>query len=175
MFSQWQESLLAHLASLNLPETVQTVEFIRSRGVKIAFQKRNPSIGAFWDIWGNINLNSHYYSPQTSFNDIRMTCLVVHEALHLKQGFLTALSVLGELEAWQLDFTLYQKLNGHITHPAVLELLSLPLNRDRTTLAHVRELMQSYAGKGYRIDLLPLYPLFDEIQWRVFGKTAAAH
>ena len=49
-------------------------------------------------------------------------------------------------------------------HTAIEEMLSLPLGWDRAVLRPARELMQEYAGKGYRADLLPLYPLGKEIR-----------
>jgi len=37
-------------------------------------------------------------------------------------------------------------------------------------LKKAANLMQDYAGKGYRVDLLPLYPLGREIQYWVTRK-----
>ena len=170
MTTQWQTSLVDHLASLEIPETQQAAEFIRNRRVKINFQQRNHSIGAFWDLLGNISLNTRYFDVTTPLNNPRMICLVVHEVVHLRQGLITALSVYGELEAWQVDFRLYYQLTGSAPHPLLAELLSLPLKRDRAILSRARALMRQYAGKGYRVDLLPLFPLFDEIRWHLSGK-----
>jgi hypothetical protein len=49
-------------------------------------------------------------------------------------------------------------------------MLSLPLTYDRDVLRRARNLMQAYAGKGYRADLLPLYPLGKEIRYRLTGR-----
>jgi hypothetical protein len=38
-------------------------------------------------------------------------------------------------------------------------------------LQKVRFLMQDYAGKGYRIDLLPRYPLWKEIVFDITRKV----
>jgi hypothetical protein len=86
----------------------------------------------------------------------------------LQQGIVVALSVYGELEAWQLQFRLYHTLTNAKMHTAIAEMLSLPLNWDRNVLQRARELMQDYAGKGYRADLLPLYPIGKEISYRLF-------
>ena len=94
-----------------------------------------------------------------------MLTLLIHEVKHLQQGLFRALSVYGELEAWQLQFRLYHQLTGKPMHPAIAEMISLPLEYDRTVLCRARDLMQAYAGKGYRSDLLPLFPWGKEIKY----------
>jgi hypothetical protein len=42
--------------------------------------------------------------------------------------------------------------------------MTLPLALDRVVLKRAAGLMQAYAGKGYRIDLLPLFPWKQEVQ-----------
>lgn len=123
-----------------------------------------------WFIDGNIYLNANTYSLATPPTDAFMQNLIAHEALHLKQRVFTALSVYGELEAWQLGFRIYETLGGKIFSSALEELMSLPLTYDRDILQKVRFLMQEYAGKGYRIDLLPRYPLLKEIGYTLTGK-----
>jgi hypothetical protein len=94
-----------------------------------------------------------------------MLTLLIHEVKHLQQGLFLAFSVYGELEAWQLQFRLYHQTTGKPMHPAIAEMLSLPLSYDRAILRRARDLMQAYAGKGYRADLLPLFPLGKEIKY----------
>jgi hypothetical protein len=53
-------------------------------------------------------------------------------------------------------------------HPSIEKLLALPLSWDRAVLGQACRLMQEYAGKGYRADLLPYYPLGKEIRYRLF-------
>jgi hypothetical protein len=141
------------------------VEFLRARGAKIGFKLVRPNVGAFWTVFGNIRLNSQYYSYETSLDDLRIKTLIIHEARHLRQGFFTALSVYGELDAWQLEFSVYHRVKGHYPHPAIAELMTLPLEYNRDVLRKAAKLMQDYAGMGYRIDLLPLYPFKREIQY----------
>ena len=150
------------------------MEYLRSHRTKIRFNRQSISTGAIWFIDGNIYLNTRYYSTQTMHNDPHLLSLIVHEVCHLQQGFFTALSVYGELEAWQLGFRVYQSLTGHLPlgrgenpHAALLEIMSLPLGWDRQVLRRAQILMQEYAGKGYRADLLPLYPLRKEIRHRL--------
>jgi hypothetical protein len=122
-------------------------------------------VGAFWTVFGNIRLNSQYYTYETPFDDLRLKTLIIHEARHLQQGIITALSVYGELDAWQLEFGIYHRVKGKYPHAAIAELMTLPLGYNRIVLRKAASLMQAYAGKGYRIDLLPLYPLGREIKY----------
>jgi hypothetical protein len=165
----WKEKLFEAVTTLG-EEGSTAVEYLKARGVKIGFKKVRPNVGAFWTVFGNIRLNSQYYSYETSLDDLRIRTLIIHEARHLQQGLITALSVYGELEAWQLEFGIYHRLRGRYPHPAVAELMQLPLEYNRAVLKKAANLMQDYAGKGYRVDLLPLYPLGREIQYWITRK-----
>ena len=160
----WKENLLESVTQLG-EEGRAAVEFLRTHRTSISFQQVRPSIGAFWTVFGNIRLNSRYYTYETPFDDLRIKTLVIHEARHLQQGLVTALSVYGELDAWQLEFGIYHRIKGKYPHPAIAELMTLPLGYDRAVLKNAACLMQAYAGKGYRADLLPLFPLPREIQY----------
>ena len=160
----WMENLLEAVAQLG-QEGRAAVDFLRSHKTKIGFKRVRPNVGAFWTVFGNIRLNSRYYTYATSFDDLRVKTLIIHEARHLQQGLITALSVYGELDAWQLEFGIYHRIKGNYPHAAVEELMTLPLEYDRTVLKKAANLMQTYAGKGYRVDLLPLFPLGKEIKY----------
>ena len=160
----WLDKLCDAVAGLG-EEGRAAVNFLRSRGTKVGFKKARPNVGAFWTVFGNIRLNSHYYSYNTPLDDLRIKTLIVHEVRHLQQGLFTALSVYGELDAWQLEFGVYHRVRGRYPHPAVAELMTLPLKYDRNVLRKAVKLMQDYAGKGYRADLLPLYPWGREIRY----------
>lgn len=160
----WTESLLEAVALVG-EEGRATVDFLRARRTKIGFQQARVSIGAFWTVFGNIRLNSRYYTYETPLDDLRIKTLIIHEARHLQQGKVIALSVYGELDAWQLEFGIYHRVRGTYPHTAIAELMSLPLGYDRAALKKAAQLMQAYAGKGYRIDLLPLFPLDKEIRY----------
>jgi hypothetical protein len=148
-----------------------TVAYLKSHGTKVNFKKAKSSIGAWWTIFRNINLNTEYYSYDNSLDNTRVFTLVIHEVRHLQQGFFTALSVYGELDAWQLEWSIYHRRHGRYPHSAIEELMSLPLGWDRDVLQRAVELMQKYATKGYRADLLPLYPFGKEIAYRLFRKV----
>jgi len=160
----WVNSLLESVVEVG-EEGKAAVDFIRARRTKIGIKKARPNVGAFWTMFGNIRLNSHYYTYDTPLDDLRIKTLIIHEARHLQQGPIVALSVYGELDAWQLEFRIYHRIKGKYPHSAIAELMSLPLEYDRAVLKKAVNLMQAYAGKGYRIDLLPLYPLGREIKY----------
>jgi len=163
----WKEDLLNAVLQLG-DEGRLAVDFLRARGTKIGFKHVRPNIGAYWTPFGNIRLNSHYYTYETPLDDLRIKTLIIHEARHLQQGMATALSVYGELDAWQLEFGIYHRIKGSYPHPAIAELMGLPLKYDRDVLQKAATLMQAYAGKGYRVDLLPLYPWGREIKYWLF-------
>ena len=160
----WKESLLEAVTQLG-DEGRAAVDFLKARQTKIGFKQVRPNVGAFWTVFGNIHLNARYYTYETPFDDLRIKTLIVHEARHLQQGLITALSVYGELDAWQLEFGIYHRIRGNYPSPVIAELMRLPLAYNRTVLKEAVCLMQTYAGKGYRADLLPLYPLPREIQY----------
>ncbi len=160
----WRDKLLEAVAQAG-EEGRAAVDFLRARRTKIGFKQVRTNVGAFWTVFGNIRLNSHYYNYNTPLDDLRIKTLIIHEARHLQQGIITALSVYGELDAWQLEFRVYHRERGKYPHPAIAELMTLPLGFDRAVLKRAAMLMQDYAGKGYRIDLLPLYPLGREVKY----------
>ena len=167
--STWLNSLFENLENFE-EEGRACVAYLRAHRTKIGFKKNRPSTGAWWTVFRNIYLNSLYYSYEKSLSDTRVFTLIIHEVRHLQQGFFTALSVYGELDAWQLEWSIYYRLQSRYPHPAIEELMSLPLGWDRNVLRKAVQLMQAYAGKGYRADLLPYYPLGKEIAYRLFKR-----
>lgn len=165
----WVNTLLERVCEVG-EEGQAAMEFVRKSRTRIGFKRVRPSVGAFWTIFGNIHLNSIYYNYDTPLDDLRVKTLIIHEVRHLQQGLATALSVYGELDAWQLEFRVYHRLKGRYPHPAIAELMTLPLELDRVTLKKAATLMQAYAGKGYRVDLLPLFPLGKELRYWVLRK-----
>lgn len=163
----WVDMLLERICDAG-EEGQAAMQFIRKNRTRIGFKKVRPNVGAFWTIFGNIHLNSQYYSYDTPLDDLRIKTLIIHEVRHLQQGIATALSVFGELDAWQLEFGVYHRFKGSYPHPAIAELMTLPLELDREVLKKAAALMQAYAGKGYRVDLLPLFPIGREIRYRIF-------
>jgi hypothetical protein len=168
--SLWLDNLFNALVEMG-DEGRSAVDFLQARRTKIGFKLVGPHVGAFWTVFGNIRLNSHYYTYDTPLDELRVKTLVIHEVRHLQQGFITALSVYGELDAWQLEFKVYHRVKGRYPHPAIAELMELPLAYNRDVLKQAAKLMQDYAGKGYRVDLLPLYPLGREVKYWLTRKS----
>ena len=167
----WKKNLIEQVAELGEEGRV-AANYLRAHKTYIGFWKARKNVGAFWTFLRTIHLNTFYYSTKTEPSNVGMLTLLIHEVKHLQQGIFLALSVYGELEAWQLQFRLYHQLTGKPMHPAIEEMLSLPLDYDRNVLRRARDLMQAFAGKGYRADLLPLYPLGKEIKYRLMKKNS---
>ena len=129
------------------------------------FKKYSKSTGARWFLFQQISLNTRFYSPDTKVDDPKVLSLLAHEVHHLKQGILTTLSVYGELDAWQVEARFYQEIYPVKLPPALEEMLTLPLNWDRDNLRHAAKLMRDYAGEGYHINWLPLYPIQKEVMY----------
>ena len=165
----WKKKLLEALTRLGGAGR-DAADFLRRHKTFIGFWKVRKNVGAFWTVLQTIHFNSVYYSLNTDVNDIGMLTLLIHEVKHLQQGFFLALSVYGELEAWQIQFRLFHELTGTPIHPAIAQLLLLPLKYDLDVMKQAVILMQAYAGKGYRADLLPYYSFGREIQYWVTRK-----
>jgi len=167
--SEWNSAVLGNLSNAG-PDGIAAVDYIRRHRTKLGFQKQSDSTWAKWTITRAIYLNPKVYNPDI-VDDAYMLSLIAHEAHHLRQGPFVALSVYGELEAWQLGFRVYHAIKGNYRHHAIDELMTLHVGWDRAVLQHATELMQEFSGKGYRIDLLPFYPLGHEVAYRLFRKV----
>ena len=165
----WSQNLLLALEQFGEEGQIYA-SYLRARKTYIGFWKVRKNVGAFWTPLGTIYLNAGEYSLASNPADPRLLTLWIHEVRHLHHGLVTALSVSGELEAWQLQFRLYHQKTNARMHSSIRKLLALPFGWDRDVLKQAGVFMQEYAGKGYRVDLLPLYPLGKEIRYRLFGK-----
>lgn len=158
----WLDNLLTRLPSTGEAGEV-ALRYLTERRTRIRVRKQHS--GARWTLFGDIEVSPAYVDGK---NDPYALSLLVHEVHHLKQGWHLALSVQGELEAWQIQFAYLKTLTGNYSpypqHNAIItEMMSFsPSNREH--LKRSRALMQKFAGKKYRIDLLPLFPLGNEIR-----------
>lgn len=179
--SVWLGDLLVNLEKTG-PQGAAAMRFLREHRVGVSLHDQTS--GARWIPrlargrllgWG-IQLHPRY--ADDAADAPYPLSLIVHETRHLEQGFFTALSVYGELDAWKMQFTFLESLTEryHQTsykNDVIAELMSLPLGPDRAVLRRSRQLMQAYAGKAYRIDLLPLFPLPKEVNFLLFRKQPA--
>ncbi len=161
---EWMERFYEKVAASS-PEGKEAVDYVRARRIKFAIKRARKSVGAFWTLARRIYLNSIYYNPESVMENPRAVTIFVHEVRHLQQGAVKAISVYGELDAWQYEFRLYKKLTGLQLKPELEEMLTLPLNGDRESLRRARQLMHRFAGFWYGAWILPLYPITTEIRY----------
>ncbi len=166
----WREQLLEAVAAC-CEEGKAAAEYVRARGTRVGLRRARKNVGAFWGLARSIYFNSRHYSREAALKSPAVWTLFIHEVKHLQQGYFVALSIYGELEAWQLQFRLLKQITGGSLPPALEELLALPLNFDRANLRRARQLMTDYAGLLYSAFLLPLYPLPQEITYWLTRKT----
>ncbi len=163
--SDWLANLLASLQRAG-PEGEAAARYIRQKHVRLGVHTQ-PT-GARWRLGNRIDLHPRYLddAAQAAYP----LSLVIHEVRHLQQGPLEALSVHGELEAWQVQFAFIRRRTGRYhdlpeKDRTIGQIMSLALSWDRSVLGNARRLMREYAGPKYRVDLLPLFPIQREIVW----------
>ncbi len=165
--AEWLEQYFEKV-SASSEEGAAAVRFVRANNIRVGMKRARKSVGAFWKLGRTFYLNSRHYTMQSTLENPRAWTIFVHEVRHIEQGTLTAMSVYGELDAWQYEFRLFKRLTGKKLKPELEELLTLPLNFDRANLKHAQRLMTKYAGFWYGAWSLPLYPLHKEL---LFGVT----
>lgn len=140
----------------------RAVKYVTDKKVKLGFAKQTT--GAKWTVQGMligpqvIELSEKQAAAVRTGKDPWTISLIAHEAKHYEQGLAKALSVYGELEAWQLQLKVLRELGAPPTHPALLAIEKLKLSHDEPVLKRAARLMKKY-DPAYRIDLLPLNPL----------------
>jgi hypothetical protein len=157
----WFEQALAALREAG-PVGGAIAATIRQRRIRLGFARQ--STGACWFDWRRLRfgvfLNADYAGRRPG--DVWLVALLAHETRHLEQGILEALSVRGELEAWQLQYDVLARLSAEPRDEAWQELRALDPT-SRADLQRARALMRQLAGPAYRIYCLPLWPLPAEV------------
>ena len=105
-----------------------------------------------------IQINAKQEASTKEARDAWSLSLIAHEARHYEQGLFTALSVYGELEAWQLQMKVLRELGVPPKNKELLAIEKLKWSHDPKVLREAARLMKQY-DPNYRIDLLPLNPL----------------
>jgi hypothetical protein len=166
----WFEQALIALERLG-PTARASAAFIKRSRMMLGFSRQSTT-GAAWFDWrrwrpnrplGGVFLNADYAGGKP--DDPRFCALIAHEAEHLRQGVHEALSVRGELAAWQVHYDVLSEASAAPIDPLWEALRSLSPD-SRADLAQARQLMRRIAGPRYRIHWLPLYPLGAEIAYR---------
>ena len=168
--SEWLERYFLKVAESS-EEGAQAVRFVREKNIRVGLKRARKSVGAFWTMGRSFYLNAVHYTMESALENPRAYTLFVHEVRHLQQGIPTAMSVYGELDAWQYEFRLYKRLVGKTLKPELEELLTLPLIFERATLKHARKLMTKFGGFWYGAWILPLYPIHKELRYWVTRKS----
>ena len=167
--AEWLEKYFEKVAASS-EEGAAAVRFVRANNIRVGMRRARKSVGAFWKLNRNFYLNSRHYTMESALENPRAWTMFVHEVRHIEQGMLTAMSIYGELDAWQYEFRLFKRLTGKTLKPELEEILSLPLNFDRTNLRRAQQLMTKFAGFWYGAWSLPLYPIHKEMLYWVTRK-----
>jgi hypothetical protein len=160
--SVWFEQALAALAGSG-PTGQISAEYIEQRRISLGFSRQKHT-GASWFDWRRLRrgifLNARYAGRRS--DDPTLCALIAHEAKHQEQGMVEALSVRGELVAWQLQYDVLAGFSAAPSNHLWQQLLALQAD-SRADLEQARALMGQIAGPGYRIGWLPLWPLPAEV------------
>ena len=151
--------------------------YIKKRKPRIGFHTQYKS-GGGWTFFGNITLSPD--DEHFELDNPYILSLILHETFHLSQSLLTRLSMQGELRAWQYQKRTYPEIaktkgNAIGTRNEAYSTRDKETNEyweeldklspdSREDLEKARMVMQSIS-KGYRSDVLPLYPLPQEIAY----------
>ena len=167
----WTERLRTALARRGAAGRA-AARYLTAHGIELRL--RDQPTAARWTLRRTIDIHPRYSlrSPAEPY----ALSLVVHEIEHIRQGFFAALSVYGELRAWKAQFGFLLATGAKIAgsrhqRQLIRSLLGLPSGWDRPGLQKSRDLMRAYAGKSYRVDLLPLYPLPQELSFWMFRRA----
>ena len=166
---EWQELYFQKVAESS-EEGAEAVRYVREKKIRVGMRRARKSVGAFWTWERAFYLNKVHYTMESALENPRALTLFVHEVRHLQQGIPIAMSVYGELDAWQYEFRLFKKITGKTLKPELEELLVMPLNFERTNLKHAQKLMTQFGGFWYGAWILPLYPIHKEIKYWVTRK-----
>jgi hypothetical protein len=162
----WFEQALTTLRDLGSAGQA-SVDYIRQRRIRLGFSRQKHS-GASWFDWRRLRygvfLSMRYAGKEP---DDRYLCsLLAHEVKHLEQGLVKALSVRGELVAWQLQYDILTQPPARPLSDAWKQIRALDPG-SRADLKQAQVLMKAIGGPGYRIDRLPLWPLPSEAVYRL--------
>jgi RHS repeat-associated protein len=156
--SDWEEQVFQNLYDLGGPEGMHAVDYMLQNDVHLIFNQETQP--AAWHPWSNdIYLDSDQYSLASDPANPYMLSVIAHEAVHLEQGGLPkAITLAGEVEAWQIGFTVYQTMTGQLPSGkdplAAGNIMTLDANNlSQSDLENTRQWMTDF-DSGYRSDLL---------------------
>ncbi len=161
----WKQQLIANLQAAG-PVSRRLARYALDHRVRIWFWKQDRT-GGIWLPGNIIVLSTNSYSAGMPPDNPYLLRVVAHEVRHLEQGLLTAPTVYGELDAWQVEHRVNRELLGdpHASLGAAWdELAELPLCYSRPHLRYARRLMKR-VSPAYPIYGWPLLPLTPRAWW----------
>ena len=155
--SAWRDAVLENLAR---GKTIcqRAARYIVENEIEIGFSRQKT--GARWTLNRRIELNSASFSKRMGTSPTNSTLLgfIVHEAIHLEQGAALALSVKGELDAWQAQREACRELGAPIRKDVHWQALAVLTDNTSQDLGQARREMLRREGYRYLVWLLPLRP-----------------
>lgn len=157
----WELNVLSKLSASGALGK-RAASYVADNNVRLSFAAQ-PT-GARWTLMGmilgpkEIQINPNTEAGTRTAKDTWSISLIAHEAKHYEQGLFTALSVYGELEAWQLQMKVLRGLGAPPTHKNLLAIEKLKWSHDPKVLKEAARLMKEL-DPNYRIELLPLNPI----------------
>ncbi len=167
-YSSEDNKILRDLLRSKNADAQKAVDYLVNNNIPVqhvAKDELGEGVGAAW--W-NIKHPNEFHTLWIDHDQLSQDynyglSLVVHETVHLQQGPSWAFSVLGEQEAWQVQFKVYKDLEGHYPGNTISEqqiaenIVKLPYDASRKTLEEARKLMIQWQP-SYKANWLPLYP-----------------
>jgi len=164
----WQIQVVSDLWRAG-PTCQHAARYLAEHDIQIGFAQQDASAARWWvdaqtREWV-IQLDPDYYAmsePSGTPAYAKALAAIVHEAMHLEQGPLLALSILGEVQAWKTDEAARSELglpSNSLSHNGEhwAEVIDLPDSPTDEELERARIAMMAYSP-GYRAWALPLRP-----------------
>ena len=141
------------------PVCRRAARYVTERGIEIGFSRQKTTT-ARWTLNRRIELSLVYFRSQMKTNPASPQLLgaVVHEAVHLEQGFALALSVAGEVGGWKAEYDARIELGAPIKNVHWKAVALTPDVCSTQDLRQARSEMLQMTGHRYLVWLLPLRP-----------------
>jgi hypothetical protein len=139
--------VLRNLASAG-DEGYHAAQYLYAQNVDFDNLTSQNGTGAAWQLGNKISFPDNKSLPAP--NDPLALGLIAHEAMHLEQTPLVALTAYGELQAWQVGMRVTMLLNPQSGNPLGSvgdQINKLPLNHNPINLAYAVYLMNYQQNK----------------------------
>jgi RHS repeat-associated protein len=164
-YSREDSKILRDLLRSGNSDAKEAVDYLVNNGISIQHVEKDELGEAVGAAWWNIKHPTQFDTLWLDSEELEKDysyglSLVVHETVHLQQGAVWALSILGEQEAWQVGFEVYYDLEREYPgdQQVAKSIVELPYDASPETLERARDLMLQFQP-DYGANWLPLYPL----------------